>query len=116
MDKEIVDQVLKNLTSYESLRLYYKGINEKGKTGIISIYLRDFSVNPDDCWVNSINGLFNKFRMQLIDLQLEDDYLFAKYNVYKKSLIFPTYHFNFNCTVVLPYSSIISMSITPTKK
>lgn len=117
MDKGIVSQVLKDLTSFESLRLFYKGIDNKGRTGIISIFLRDFTTNPDDCWVStSQNSFFHKFRIQLVDLRLENDYIFAKYNTYKKGLIFPTYHFHMNCTVILPYSSIISMSITPTKK
>jgi hypothetical protein len=116
INKAIINDLLENMPNFESLRIDYNGFDGHGINGVSSrsIYIKNIA-DDNDCLVNSY-GKDDKHQLNLIDLRVEEEYIYAKYNLYSKNKYQKEYSFSNGYTMIIPYSSITSMCISPIQK
>lgn len=116
INKATIERLLDNMDYTESLRIDYSGFEGHGINGVSSksIYIKDIE-NNDDCLVNSYGGS-TKYRLNLIDLELDDEFICAKFNLYSKNEYQTEFSFTRGYTMIIPYESITSMCISAINK
>ena len=70
----------------------------------------------DDNYLVNSYGKDDKYQLNLIDLRVEEEYIYARYNLYSKNKYQKEYSFSNGYTMIIPYSSITSMCISPIQK
>lgn len=117
--KQIIEDMLQNKVdpSFESLRIDYNGFDGHGINGVSSksIYIKDISDENDSRVVNDY-GFDERTKVNLIELKLTDDYIWAEYNIYIKRKYKDDYCFSRGYTMIIPYESITSMCISKIEK
>lgn len=117
--KQIIEDILQNKvdSSFESLRIDYNGFDGHGINGVSSktIYIKDINDEEEHRLVNSY-GSDERTKVNLIELELNDDYILAKYNIYIRRKYSDDYYFNRSYTMIIPYESITSMCIGKIEK
>lgn len=118
INKAIINNLLENIPNFESLRIDYNGFDGHGINGVSSrsIYIKNIDNNNDDNYLVNSYGKDDKYQLNLIDLRIEEEYIYARYNLYSKNKYQKEYSFSNGYTMIIPYSSITSMCISPIQK